>query len=61
MGAERLVGVTVPYKYIMGIAEVKRNELVCCADLCKLAAGDNGSCGINNADNTVHSISHLMY
>ena len=60
LGAERLVGISVPNKLILVFAHIQHEILTGFANAGEIAAG-NHRCGIiHNADHTVDGIPHLV-
>ena len=60
MNAERLVGIAVADEYFVRIAKLDGEEVVSAAHSCEITAGNDGAVFIDNTDNAVYRILHLM-
>ena len=60
LGTERLVGISIPHKQILIFPHVQHEIFTGLPDASEIAAGDNGSSIVHNADHTVDGIPHLV-
>ncbi len=60
MNTKRLIGISVADKHLVRIPQLNGEEVVSPAHSGKIAARDDGSVFVNNADNSVDCVLHLM-
>ena len=60
MDTERLIGVAVADKHLVGVAKLDGEKFVSAAHSCEIAACDDGAVFVNNADNAVYCVLHLV-
>ena len=60
MYAEGLVSISVAYEYFVGIAKLYGEEVVAAPYPCEIAACDYSTVLVDNADNAVNCVLHLM-
>ena len=60
MNAEGLVCIAVTNEHLVGVAKLDREEVIAAAHSCKVAAGDDSAVFVDNADNSVYGVLHLM-
>lgn len=58
--AEGLVSISVAYEYFVGIAKLYGEEVVAAPYPCEIAARDYSTVLVDNADNAVNCVLHLM-